>query len=268
MRPIALRIAVLTLTLGLLGCHGGPGTGFHVTFGRQASEQFQWVGHVAEGQRLEIKGVKGKIDARAAEGDQVQVTVDRRGLRSDPDEVRIEVLEHEGGVTICAVYPGDNVCLPGDAGRLRAQRNDVKVDFDVRLPAGVTLAARTVDGQVDVTALDSNVEARTVNGAIRISTAGHARAETVNGSIHAELGRVDWDGEAAFETVNGSVTVTLPREIHATVRASTANGSISNDLPLDVTTSSRRRLEGTIGRGGRELHIETVNGSISISHAS
>ena len=265
MRSIALRIAVLTLTLGLLGCHGG--TGFHITLGRQASEQFQWVGYVAEGQRLEIKGVKGVIDARAAEGDQVQVTVDRRGLRSDPDEVRIEVLEHEGGVTICAVYPGDNVCLPGDAGRLRAQRNDVKVDFDVRLPAGVTLAARTVNGRVDATALDGNVEARTVNGAIRISTAGHARAETVNGSIHAELGRVDWDGEAVFETVNGSVTVTLPREIHATVRASTANGSISNDLPLDVTTSSRRRLEGTIGRGGRELHIQTVNGSISISHA-
>ena len=196
------------------------------------------------------------------------MTVDRRGIRSDPDEVRIEVLEHEGGVTICAVYPGENACLPGDAGRLRAGRNDVKVDFDVRLPAGVTLAARTVNGRVDVASLDGNVEAHAVNGSISISTAGHARAETVNGSIHAELGRVDWDGEAAFETVNGSVTVRLPREIHAIVRASTANGSISNDLPLDVTRSSRRRLEGTTGLGGRELLIETVNGSISISHVS
>ena len=191
MRWIALHVAVFTLTLGLLGCDIGTGTGLWITLGRQASEQFQWVEYIAEGKRLEVKGVNGAIDARAGQGNQVQVTVDRRGIRSDPDEVRIEVLEYERGVTICAVYPDDNVRLPGDAGRLRAGRNDVKVDFDVRLPAGVTLAALTVNGRVDVASLDGNVEARAVNGSIRISTTGHARAETVNGSIYAELGRVD-----------------------------------------------------------------------------
>ena len=44
MRPIALRVAVLTLTLGLLGCDIGTGTRLRITLGRQASEQFQWVG--------------------------------------------------------------------------------------------------------------------------------------------------------------------------------------------------------------------------------
>ena len=269
MPSIATRVAVLALSLGALGCNfDAGGTGLHVRFGRQASEQFQWAGRIGDGKRLEIKGVNGPIDARAARGDRVEVTADRHGMRSDPDEVRIEVVEHEGGVTICAVYPAEgNACLPGKEGRLRARGNDVKVHFDVSVPAGLTFVARTVNGRVDVVSLDGDVEAKTVNGSISISTARHARAETINGSIDAKLGRANWVGDTAFETVNGSVDLTLPRQINATVHASTSHGSISSDIPLDVTKSSRRRLEGTAGQGGRELRVETVNGSVCLTQS-
>jgi hypothetical protein len=43
------------------------------------------------------------------------------------------------------------------------------------------------------------------------------------------------------------------------------NGDINTDFPLTSTGRiTRRRLEGTIGGGGRLLSLESVNGSITL----
>jgi DUF4097 and DUF4098 domain-containing protein YvlB len=238
-----------------------------------AAEDFQWRGRVAAGKTVEIKGVNGAIDATAADGDEVEVVASKRGRRSDPGSVRIEAIEHTGGVTVCAVYPDvagrRNECRPGDAGRMSTRDNDVNVHFTVRIPRGVAFAPRTVNGDVEATDLDGDVDARTVNGSIQVSTSGHAQAETVNGSIRAQAGRADWAGDAEFKTVNGSITVTLPSSTAADVRAETVNGEIETDFALTVTGRfSRRRLSGTIGGGGRALELETVNGSIHLRKSS
>jgi hypothetical protein len=238
-----------------------------------AAQDFHWRGRVGAGKTVEIKGVNGAIEATAADGDEVEVMASKRGHRSDPGSVRVEAVEHAGGVTICAVYPDvdgrRNECLPGDAGRNSTRDNDVDVHFVVRVPRGVAFAPRTVNGNVDVTDLDGDVDVSTVNGSIQVSTSGHAQAQTVNGSIRAQTGRADWTGDAEFKTVNGSITVTLPSATAADVKAATVNGEIETDFPLTVRGRlSRRRLEGTIGSGGRALELETVNGSIHIRKSS
>ena len=46
------------------------------------------------------------------------------------------------------------------------------------------------------------------------------------------------------------------------------NGDIETDFPLTVTGKiSRRKLEGTIGGGGRLLELSTVNGGIELRKA-
>jgi hypothetical protein len=237
------------------------------------AEDFQWRGRVAPGKTVEIKGVNGAIEASPATGDEVEVTANKRGRRSDPESVRIEVVEHAAGVTICAVYPDAggqrNECVPGDGGRMNARDNDVQVHFSVRIPRGVAFAPRTVNGEVNASNLEGDVDARTVNGSIELSTSGHAEAQTVNGSIRARAGRADWTGDASFKTVNGSITVTLPSSASAEVKAATVNGEIETDFPLTVSGRvSRRRLSGTIGSGGRSLELETVNGSIQLRKSS
>ena len=65
--------------------------------------------------------------------------------------------------------------------------------------------------------------------------------------------------------VNGGITLTFPPTLNTDLRASTVNGDISTDFPLTSTTRvTRRRLEGTIGAGGRTLSLESVNGSITL----
>jgi hypothetical protein len=240
------------------------------SFAQQTAPEFRWQGVVTPGRSVEIKGVNGNIEAAAATGQQVEVVAERRARRSNPEDVRIEVVEHADGVTICAVYPTaagrePNECQPGSGGRMNTQNNDTNVRFTVRVPAGVNFVGRTVNGDVGATDLSGNIVAYTVNGGIEFSTSGYAEGSTVNGSIRGTLGRADWSDPLEFHTVNGGITLTLPDSVSADVRATTVNGGISTDFPLTMTgTFGPRRLSGAIGGGGRELRLETVNGSIAL----
>jgi len=236
-----------------------------------AQEEFRWTGKVAAGQAIEIKGVNGGITATGTAGGDVEVTAVKKGRKSDPTDVKVEVVEHAGGVTICAVYPSSgapNECAPGKAGRMNVRDNDVNVEFRVKVPAGVRFVGRTVNGGIEASGLKADAEAQTVNGGVELDSTGTARAQTVNGGITARLGRADWDGTLTLETVNGGIDVSMPEGLSADVRASTVNGDISTDFPLTVKGKiARRKLEGTIGSGGRLLEMKTVNGGIELKKA-
>jgi Putative adhesin len=237
------------------------------------AEDFRWSGRLAAGKTVEVKGINGDIDARPAGGSEVEVTAVKRGRRSDASEVRVEMVEHERGVTICAVYPSrggsrPNKCGPGE-GSGRTDDNDVEVRFEVRVPVGVNFVGRTVNGGIEAVDLPAEAEAYTVNGSVRVSAAGETRAETVNGSIRASMGRSDGRDPLSFKTVNGGITVELPASTEADVHAETVNGGIETDFPLTVKGKwVGRRIDGQIGAGGRRLELETVNGSITLRKAS
>ena len=238
--------------------------------GRASAQDFNWAGPVAQGRAIEIKGVNGDVRAEPSGSNQVEVVAVKSARRDDPASVRIQVVPHDGGVTICAVYPSregsrPNECAPGDGGRNNVQNNDVTVRFTVRVPAGVTFIGKTVNGDVEAVRLNGDVVVTTVNGSATFSTTGGGRASTVNGSIRGEMGRADWSDTLAMSTVNGSITLTLPATLNTEVRASTVNGDITSDFPMTVQGRvSRRRLDATIGGGGRTLALESVNGSITL----
>lgn len=246
---------------------------------------FEWRGQIAPGQRLEIKGVNGSVRAIGSTASEVVVSATKRGQRSDPSSVRIEVIQHTQGITVCAVYPDvpgelPNECLPGDQGRMGVQDNDVNVTFDLSIPAGVDFVGRTVNGDLSADGLEGDATLMTVNGNVRadravgfaslitvngdvwVSTAGMAEALTVNGSIDAAIGMPDWDRDLRFTTVNGGVGVTIPAATNAEVQLRTVHGSVACDFPL--TEVSPRNLQGTIGSGGPLLTVTSVNGNVAL----
>lgn len=235
-----------------------------------AQEQWSWNGTVPVGRTLEIKGVNGGIRAVAASGSEARVQVTKRARRDDPDDVRMVVLEHAGGVTICAVYPHQsnrepNECAAGDGGRNSVQNNDVSVEWEVQVPRGVNFTARTINGAIEATGMSGTTVARTINGEVNVSTSGIANAKTINGSIDVTLGRSDWQDDLEFETTNGSVVVSFTGDLNAQVNASTVTGSIETDFPLEVRGRfMNKRISGTVGTGGRTLSLQTVNGRIEL----
>ncbi len=239
-----------------------------------AQQDFRWHGRLAAGKTVEVKGVNGAVHAVAATGAEVEVTAAKTAHRSDPEDVKIDVIEHDGGVTICAVYPTpprarrENACDVGDRWSSSTENNDVVVDFEVRIPAGVKFVGRTVNGEMSAEGLGADVAASTVNGSVRVTTRGLAEASTVNGSVYVEMGRADWTDELEFRTVNGTVTLILPAQLNTEVRASTVNGDLVSDYPLTVMGRfGPRRMRGTIGQGGRSLSLSTVNGEIRLRKA-
>jgi hypothetical protein len=103
----------------------------------QESGEFRWSGAMEAGTTLEIKGVNGDVTAEGISGGQAEVVAVKKGKDDDPSEVRIEVVEHAGGVTICALHPRKPgkepyECAPGKSGKIGAEDNDVSVKFTVR----------------------------------------------------------------------------------------------------------------------------------------
>lgn len=231
---------------------------------------FTWHGTIPAGQTIEIKGVNGSVRAEGTSGGEVAVSASKHARRSDPADVKIEVVKHAGGVTICAMYPTPsgahpNTCEPGDRGHVSTNNNDVTVDFTVQVPASVRFVGHTVNGDVEASGLVADAEVSTVNGDASVETRGVARARTVNGNVDASMGNTGWDGSVHLATVNGSVSVALPASAKLTVDGKTVNGDIDTDFPLTIRGKwGPRHVSGTIGGGGSQLEMETVNGGINI----
>lgn len=227
----------------------------------QRQHEFHWNRVLGAGKTIEIKGINGSVTAEKAAGDQVEVVALKIGKRSDPGEVRIEIVEHAKGVTVCAVYPGTTRGANSCEVRGSHRNNDVQVRFSVRVPRGVRLVASTVNGSVKATDLESDLVAQTVNGSITLSTSGRAEATTVNGSIKAEIGSTDLTDNLEFSTVNGSIVVYVPDGFNADIGASTVGGRLSSDFPLSI---ERKRMHGVLGSGGHDLKLSAVNGTIQL----
>ena len=230
-------------------------------------EDFEWRGQIAQGLEIEIKNISGDIQASLAAGNEVEVFATKRGQRYDASDVRIDVVEHAGGVTICPVYPdrpGDrpNECLPGDEGFMNTNDNDVEVTFTVLVPEGVAFVAKNVAGGVDADGLESDAFVRTIAGDVRVETTGLAEASTISGSVTAYVGLADWDRDLSFRSVTGDVFVQIPAATNADVEVSTSNGTILSDFSLDETAFGK--LEGTIGLGGPKLTLSTITGNITL----
>lgn len=233
---------------------------------------FHWLGKIAAGRVIAIKGVSGNIVAQGVDGDQAEVTAVKSGR--DSAEVRIAVVESPEGVTICAVYPGENDCNSGSGWHSETHDVQARVDFTVNVPRVVQFLGRTVNGGIEATDMGSHVDAATVNGSVRVATAEWAEAKTVNGSVDAKLGKAEWPGELKFSSVNGAVNLELPASTNADVHFKTLNGNVQSDFPITIQGGLGGRvnghganLTGRIGSGGRDLYIQTVNGRIELKKA-
>ncbi|MEO8623026.1 MAG: hypothetical protein ABI625_18270 [bacterium] len=232
---------------------------------------------VPQGQWIRVRNLNGEMRVRASTSDKVEVSATKSWRRGDPKDVRIETRKSsDGSILVCALWTDDTVCTENsysthdDRGRSRRRdddnRNDVSVEFEIRVPKGVKVGVWSVNGGVSVDGVTSEVRASTVNGSVdAVSAGGPVQASTVNGSVHATMGRLDGNEDLDFSTVNGSVVAEFAGDIDADIDLTTVNGRFQTDWP--VTISGRidpRRLRATLGKGGRRIRLTTVNGNVEL----
>jgi hypothetical protein len=234
------------------------------------SDEFQWKGRVASGKAIEIKGINGDIDAQPAAGDEIEVLAKKKAQMSDPNDVRIQVVEHPGGVTICAIYPTEDLrqqagCVPGNKEARRnqsttvnARNNDVRVDFTIRVPAGVEFVGHTINGEITAKSLGGNGESRTLNGSLSVSTTAYAKAKTVNRNVLSAPGNANTPSSASLlksKTLNRETRPSLPSTANTEIAAGIFSEAASLGLPLTRPRSRRltaKYVTGTNTNRGRE----------------
>ena len=239
---------------------------------RTEREAFTWEGRIREGRWIMIRNMNGTVDVTPSSGDKVEVVATRHTRRGDPDYVRFEVKKFGANgedVVICALWGENSDCDErGYRSRndSRRRNNEVSVEFRVRVPKGVKVAAHSVNGEVSVDGVDSEVDAGTVNGGVIVRSAGGpVNANTVNGSVRATMGRFNLNTDLSFSSVNGTVIAEFSDDLNADVELSTVNGRFLTDFP--VTISGRidpRRLRATLGKGGPRIRLNTVNGNVEL----
>ena len=114
------------------------------------------------------------------------------------------------------------------------------------------------------------VDARSVSGNVRVSTAGPVQASSVSGDVVATLGRMGGQ-DLQFRSVSGNVTLEVPAGLDAEFEARTLSGEIDSDFPLLVGRGDERgrfrvhvgqQAHATLGRGGPALRVTTVSGDV------
>ena len=286
-----MKIHLTTLALALT--LAAPAVATAQDLGRD-SDTWTWNGRVASGNWFRLNNVNGPVTIEPSPDNQVHVRAEKEVRRGSRTDVAFRVIQMGGDVRVCAIWRRD-VC---DEEGLRSRRNndddedrddrrDVRVRFIVKVPAGVRLSAGTVNGEMRVRDLTSDVRASTVNGRVEVrnvggevkattvngkvevtTRSGPVNASTVNGDIDVSMASVTRDGEMSFHTVNGSVTVETPSSLDANVSLDTMHGSITSDYPVQLSGKfGPRHAEGTIGRGGRSIRLRTLNGSVELRKA-
>ncbi|MCC6930262.1 MAG: DUF4097 family beta strand repeat protein [Gemmatimonadaceae bacterium] len=265
MKPLAHRaLALAILALGTTAALARPATA-------QGNPDFSWEGRIPRGRWLLVRNLNGAIRVERASGDKAEVTAEKRVRRGSGDAVRIEVKKgsNNDDILICAFWTNNASCdeegyrSRGENGWNR--RNEVSVEFTVRLPDGVKLVTSSVNGSLHIEGATSEVDASTMNGGITAYTnGGPVRATTVNGGIDVRM-RDTGTEDLEFETVNGSVTIELPASLNADLDMRTVNGRVQSDFPLTISGRiNPRHIRATIGKGGQRLKVSTVNGSVDI----
>lgn len=255
--------------------------------GREGTS-WKWDGPLPSGGSLGLYNINGAIHFTPSADGSVHVQAEKHvHSGGDPTTVRYAVVRDGNNLVICALWNADATCdADGMHSRGRTERGgdrrrNVTAEFSVQVPAGVRMNGNTVNGDVSVDRITSDVSANTVNGTVKVTqVSGQVRArtvngdvdvdtrggtvsgETVNGSVSASMGS-GGTGDMRFRSVNGSITITGPSALNADVDLNTLNGDI--DSKYSLTFDRRRRhADGVVGSGGRRLSASTVNGSITL----
>lgn len=196
-------------------------------------------------------------------------------------EVRLDIVEHPDGVSLCASMPYRTQCDEPEWER-NPPRRRYRVAFDIvaKVPRHAMVTAKLVDGPtIRLTDLDGRVNARHVNGGIEASGLSQGgRLHTVNGDIALTLPQ-DPGAKLEAETVNGDIVAQFPKTLSGDFWIASAFGRVYSEFDvtrLPPTAPVADRSDGhlryrfdrafgiRVGQGGPAHRFTTLNGDICI----
>jgi len=272
MRKPFLLALVLSASFGVAACDIKAENGnFDIDFAAgKATDTWSRTYTIQPGGRFELINVNGRITAEASDGKDV-VVEGKRSAKARTDEAakerlaQLEIREEVGGAVVRVESRPPR--MSGFGGH--------EIEWTVKIPKGLIVDLRTVNGGVRMTGLTGELYAKSTNGGIKGTRliVDKIEASVVNGGVEIELGApLDATDSVDLSSVNGGVTLALPGESKATITARAVNGGVrvSEDLKANQDEESpeserRRRFNGTMNGGGAKVSATTTNGGVRIA---
>ncbi|MCJ7812033.1 DUF4097 domain-containing protein [bacterium] len=245
-----------------------------ISFSATVTKEFRQNFLLQQGGDVVVENINGNISIESWDRDSVEVFAEievkaenRRDAEEFIEEVHIEIGYQADRLSVGPNYPkseGGNSILDWIFGRTKPQ---VNIQFWIKIPSIMNLNLESVNGQIAVESVKGSSVLRTTNGTIKANRMeGSVDGETVNGSLRINISEMSGEDEVVLHTTNGNIDLILPEDIEADVEASTVNGGISTDFPLEVQGKlNNKQLRGRIHGGGSLIELNTVNGSIRIN---
>jgi len=140
------------------------------------------------------------------------------------------------------------------------------VEFRITVPRTANLEnVKLINGGLSISGVAGSVKASAVNGSIKVERLeGQTELSTVNGQLEAEFDRVSRSNSISLTSVNGPIKLSIPAGAGAQLIAHNLSGGIDSDFGHVWRASSGHRLRTVVNRGGAQIHLNNVNGGISI----
>jgi hypothetical protein len=236
---------------------------------RAATADFSYDGTLARGQRLEVRNISGTISV--TNGPSLAIRARRTAEHGDPNAVKILVEPAAFGMRVCVRYPSEDQTTCGGSGghfhRDDASNNDTHVDLTIRIPSGTNLDVASVSGSVDART-DGAIAASTVSGNVNVDGNDVVKANAVNGNVNVRLHPSRDTAHLKIATVSGNVGLDLAPGVRAVVSAHALSGTITGlgDVDRPQYGPGESAVQ-TFGSAGRRIDVDTVSGSIRVTHA-
>ncbi len=124
----------------------------------------------------------------------------------------------------------------------------------------------SVSGDIIVQDYTGNIDAGSTSGDISLIGGDDNEdldASTVSGGISIEQDAVS---DMNIGSTSGDVKIRLPEDSQFYLDISTVSGDIKYYFAINISSSGRRDLEGTVGNGGDRIMISTVSGDVTIGY--
>ncbi|MGZ4778042.1 MAG: DUF4097 family beta strand repeat-containing protein [Thermoanaerobaculia bacterium] len=235
--------------------------------GKQTQETITRQWPAAGINRIEIREVDGNVSVEAGPASEISLVANVQARGFEPKK------NAENHGYFQTVIAGDTLRIGREHEHMVVRipffgRNDVTVNYTLRVPQTVALDLRTVNGRIATRGVNAATDATTVNGPIDLETsgAGVISARTVNGRVVAKFLKT-FQG-AKLKTVNGSVEAQLPSTASFACDLSQVNGDFEASFPVSIHSHpGSRRVSGEVNGGQYSLKIVTVNGDIQLANS-
>lgn len=236
------------------------------SFLTEASDENEFSFHIDADYTITIKALDGVVTLKPSQSNLV-INVLKKGLEEELPSTIVTKRIDKGAKTVTLETVEKDADSP------------IQLDYNISVPENlkkIIIQGRTCD--VHTSGLDADYEVTTENGKITLQqTRKNVKAVvSEKGSIEIEHESLPDTTSIFLQSMQGDVVVALPKNVNATLKATTLKGEVASNIPVTLesrtsvlTKESWKRLEreitGTLGNGGAPITVDVTKGDITIN---